>query len=51
VGIVLVFHVRFFVLAPEVLVLRMTQGENRPFCRKISGGERCCPVDQGSSRA
>jgi hypothetical protein len=36
VGIVLAFKVRFFVLAPEALVLRMTQGENHPFCRQPS---------------
>jgi hypothetical protein len=36
VGIVLAFKVRFFVLAPEALVLRMTQGENCPFCRQPS---------------
>jgi hypothetical protein len=32
----LVFQVRFFVLAPEALVLRMTQGENRSFCMQPS---------------
>jgi hypothetical protein len=32
----LAFKVRFFVLTPEALVLRMTQGENRPFCRQPS---------------
>jgi hypothetical protein len=41
---------RSFVLAPEALVLRMTQGEIRPFCIQVSTNTAPADVLVGVSR-